>query len=75
LPTISDDLTIDGPGAGELTGDDTLVGKGGIDLLCGGNGNDTLTGGADADSFDGGKGSDTATDFTSSEGDIRTNIP
>jgi VCBS repeat-containing protein len=56
-------------------GDDTLNGKAGNDVLCGGLGNDTLQGDAGADSFDGGKGTDRVTDFKSSEGDTKVNIP
>ena len=47
-------------------GDDRLGGAGASDVLCGANGNDRLTGGA---------GTDAATDYSTIEGDARTNIP
>jgi hypothetical protein len=56
-------------------GDDTLGGAGGDDVLCGANGNDRLSGGAGSDTFDGGSGTDTATDFSTTDGDSKTNIP
>ncbi len=53
---------------------DTLRGFGGSDVLCGAKGADRLTGGSEADSFDGGSGTDTATDFSTGQGDSKTNI-
>lgn len=56
-------------------GDDALGGAGASDVLCGVNGNDRLSGGTGPDTFDGGPGTDTATDYSTTGGDVRTNIP
>ena len=66
----SGDDTLDG-----ANGNDALRGNAGKDILRGSAGGDTLTGGTEADSFDGGSGTDTATDFNTTEGDSRKNIP
>jgi hypothetical protein len=56
-------------------GDAALGGSGASDILCGANGNDRLSGGAGSDTFDGGPGTDTATDFSTTDGDSKTNLP
>ena len=66
----SGDDTLEG-----ANGNDALRGNAGKDILRGSAGGDTLTGGTQADSFDGGSGTDTATDFNTTEGDSRKNIP
>ncbi len=66
----SGDDTLDG-----ANGNDALRGNAGKDILRGCAGGDTLTGGTEADSFDGGSGTDTATDFNTTEGDSRKNMP
>jgi VCBS repeat-containing protein len=66
----SGDDTLDG-----ANGNDAPRGDAGKDILRGSAGDDTLTGGTEADSFDGGSGTDKATDFNTTEGDSRKNIP
>jgi len=72
------DLLCGGNGDDTLSGgggNDTLSGARGSDTLNGNGGDDQLTGGQGGDRFDGGDGTDTITDFTTSQGDTRTNIP
>ena len=64
-----------GDGMDGQNGDDRPSGAGASDVLCGANGNDRLTGGAGPGTFDGGLGTDAATDYSTIEGDARTNIP
>jgi Ca2+-binding RTX toxin-like protein len=74
-PKISPDGTLTYTPAKDANGNDALCGNAGKDILRGSAGGDTLTGGTEADSFDGGSGTDTATDFNTTEGDSRKNIP
>jgi Ca2+-binding RTX toxin-like protein len=49
--------------------DDSIVGRGGNDILTGGAGDDTLTGGAGVDTFKTGEGNDNITDYSKASGD------
>jgi RTX calcium-binding nonapeptide repeat (4 copies) len=53
-------------------GDDNLSGVNGNDTLFGGEGDDTLNGGNGADNFSCGSGTDTITDFSTTQGDIKS---
>ncbi|RZS87499.1 hypothetical protein EV189_2930 [Motilibacter rhizosphaerae] len=84
VASLSVRVQVDGNGAGTLNGtelpdvlfgqggNDTLRGAGGDDLVSGGAGDDTLTGGTGADVFRGGAGTNKVTDFSSAEGDTKT---
>jgi len=74
-PAISPEGTLTYTPAKDANGNDALRGNAGKDILRSSAGGDTLTGGTEADSFDGGSGTDTATDFNTTEGDSRKNIP
>ncbi|MBU2503348.1 VCBS domain-containing protein [bacterium] len=57
------DITLAGPGTGDVTGnalDNEITGNASVNSLAGGDGDDTLTGGAGGDALDGGAGEDTA---------------
>jgi hypothetical protein len=53
-------------------GDDNLRGVNGDDTLFGGEGDDTLNGGNGADNFSCGGGTDTITDFSTTQGDVKS---
>ena len=53
-------------------GDDNLSGVNGDDTLLGGEGDDTLSGGNGADNFSCGGGNDTITDFSTTQGDVKS---
>ena len=53
-------------------GNDNLSGVNGHDTLFGGNGDDTLNGGNGADNFSCGGGTDTITDFSTNQGDVKS---